>query len=178
MNKAKGKGFVVCALILLFLSVASGQSQKRGSEARMETTVARDGGSSLGTEINGIPVQIAIAQYQIDIGKKEEPPAERKNNCTYSSFPCSQVSSLRIRVKGISLFVPRSVFADCADVGNMRLALEGGDYVLTLTGGDASEAYSVKVFFNANQVKKREVYDLESGSMRQSTTYMPPPVLE
>jgi len=172
------KRFVVCALISLFLSAAWGQNQKRGPQAGRETTVARSGGSSLDTEINGALVQILITQYQIDIGKKEEPPAERKNNCTYSSFPCSQMSSLHIRVKGISLFVPRSVFADCADVGSMRLALEGEDYVLTLTGGDASEAYSVKVFFNANQVKKREVYDLESGSMRQSTTYMPPPILE
>jgi hypothetical protein len=157
---------------------AWGQSQKHGSQAGTEATVARNGGSALDTEINGTPVRIAITQYQIDIGKREEPPAERKNNCTYSSFPCSQVSSLRIRVKGINLFVPRSVFADCTDVGDMRVALEAGDYVLTLTGGDASEAYSVKVFFNGDQVKKREVYDLESGNMRQSTTYMPPPVLE
>jgi hypothetical protein len=113
----------------------------------------------------------------VDIGKQEVPPEERKNNCTYSSFPCSQVSSLKIWVKGSSLFVPRSVFADCADVGNMRLTTEAGIYVLTLTGGDASEAYSVKVFFTPDQVKKREVYDLEAGSMVQTTTYLPPPVL-
>ena len=81
-------------------------------------------------------------------------------------------------VNGSSLFVPRSVFADCTDVGNMRLTTDAGVYVLTLSGGDASEAYSVKVFFTANQVKKREVYDLESNRLRQSTTYMPPPVLD
>lgn len=170
--------FASCISVALLLSIAHGQGQAHGSQAATETSVARNGDSSLDTKIDGIPVRITITAYRIELGKQEEPPPERKNNCTYSSFPCSQVSSLRIWVHGASLFVPRSVFADCTDVGNMRLTKEAGGYVLTLSGGDASEAYSVKVFFTADQVKKREVYDLESGSMRQSTTYMPPPVLE
>jgi hypothetical protein len=167
-----------CISVVLFLSIAQGQGQGHGSQAGTGTSVARNGDSSLDTKIDGTPVRIAITAYRIELGKQQEPPEERKNNCTYSSFPCSQVSSLRIWVNGVNLFVPRSVFADSADVGNMRLTKEAGFYILTFTGGDASEAYSVKVFFTADQVKKREVYDLESGSMRQSTTYMPPPVLD
>ena len=168
---------VACTFVLLFVSAAWSQDQKHGSQKAAEASVNRNGNSSLETEINGTAVRIVIAAYPIDIGKQEAPPDERKNNCTYSSFPCSQVSNLRIWVNGANLFVPRSVFADCTDVGNMRLTKDAGGYILTLTGGDASEAYSVKLFFTADQVKKREVYDLESGSMRQSTTYTQPPVL-
>jgi hypothetical protein len=162
----------------LFLSTAWGQDQKHGTKTGAAIAVARSGSSSLDTEVNGTPVRIVVTAHQVDIGRQEVPPEERKNNCTYSSFPCSQVSSLRIWVKGASLFIPRSVFADCTDVGNMSLSTEAGVYVLTLSGGDASEAYTVKVFFTSDQVKKREVYDFESGSMRQSTTYAPPPVLD
>ncbi len=65
-------------------------------------------------------------------------------------------------VKGDQLFCSEvGISADCADVGNMRLTVEAGIYALTLAGGDASEAYSVKVFFTSEQVKKREVYDLD-----------------
>ena len=170
--------FIACMFVPVFLSTAWGQGQKHGSQTGAATPVARSGSSSLDTQINGTSVRIVATVHQEDIGKQEVPPEERKNNCTYSSFPCSQVTSLRIWVKGASLFVPRSVFADCTDVGNMSLSSEAGVYVLTLTGGDASEAYTVKVFFTSDQVKKREVYDLESGSMRQSTTYAPPPVLD
>jgi hypothetical protein len=162
----------------LFLATVCAQGQKPRTQTGGEKDVARSGSSSLDTEISGTSVRVVATTYQVDIGKQEVPPEERTNNCTYSSFPCSQFSSLRIWVKGTSLFVPRSVFADCADVGNMRLTVEAGVYVLTLAGGDASEAYSVKVFFTSEQVKKREVYDLESGSLRQSTTYAPPPVLD
>jgi len=179
------KRFVSCVAILLFAAISwaqkQDQSQTHGSKMRTGTaiSVVRNGTSLLQANINGTSVRVAIAAYRIDIGKPKEPPQERSNNCTYSSFPCSQVSSLQISVGGASLFVPRSVFADCTDIEDMSLTMtEAETYVLTLTGGDASETYSVKVFFTAHQVTKRELYDLESNSLRQSTTYMPPPVLD
>jgi len=176
--------FILWVSIVLSVSFASGQSrsqsQTHGSKTEIGTAVAvaRKGNSLLETKINGTAVRVAITAYQIDLGKQQEPPPERSNNCTYSSFPCSQVSGLQISVGGTNLFVPRSVFADCTDIGNMSLTTEAGGYVLTLTGGDASEAYSVKVFFTGHEITKRELYDLESNSVRQSTTYMPPPVLD
>jgi hypothetical protein len=169
--------FASCISVALLLSIAQGQGQGHGSQAGTETSVNRNGNSSLETKINATAVRIVIATYQIDIGKPGEPPEERKNNCTYSSFPCSQVSNLQIWVKGTNLFVPKSVFADCTDVGNMRLTKEAGGYVLTISGGDASEAYSVKVFFTADRVTRREVYDGESNSLLESTIYKPSPVL-
>lgn len=165
------------ALVLLVVPAVWCQDQKHTSRRAAEASVNRNGNSSLETKINATAVRIVVATYQIDIGKPGAPPEERKNNCTYSSFPCSQVSNLQIWVKGTSLFVPKSVFADCTDVDNIGIASEAGGYVLTLNGGDASEAYSVKVFFTANRVTRREVYDGESNSLLESTTYKPPSVV-
>lgn len=169
---------VLCIAIVLLLLVASGQSQARAPKADLPTVVAAQGDSVLERSINGIAVGIAISTYQIDIPKNGVPPQVRENNCTYSRVPCSQVKNLRISVKGANLFVPRSVFADCADIRNMQLTEEAGIYILTLVGGDASEAYSVKIFFTADRVKKREIYALEANSMVQFTEYMPTPVLD
>jgi hypothetical protein len=169
---------VACIFVLLLVSAAWSQNQKKGTQRAVQATVRSSGDSTLDAKISGTVVRIVISAYEIDIGEQGEPPEIRKNNCTYSSYPCSQVSSLRIWVNGANLFVPRSVFAECTDVGNMRLTTVAGFYILTLTGGDASEAYSVKIYFTAHQVKKRVVYDLEANSMCEYTTYLPPTVLE
>jgi len=161
-------------VVSLLVSVSLCQSTKPALSAEKDVAVAKIGKSSIATVIGKIPIRILISNYQINIGKpEEEPPSERKNNCTYSSYPCSQVSNLQIWVKGKELFVPRSVFADCTDVRSMRIEKNAGAYVLILSGGDASEAYGVKIFFNTDQITKRDVYDLESNSLRQTTTYMP-----
>jgi hypothetical protein len=60
----------------------------------------------------------------------------------------------------------------------MSVGRESGDLVLTLVGGDASEAYSVKIVFDAHRVKKRSVYWSEgNNALLETTTYMPPIVL-
>jgi hypothetical protein len=174
----KTQRMLACVLVLLIVPAVWGQDQKHTSRRTAEASVNRNGNSSLETKINATGLRIVIATYRIDIGKSGAPPEERKNNCTYSSFPCSQVSNLQIWVKGTNLFVPKSVFADCTDVDNMGITSEAGGYVLTLNGGDASEAYSVKVFFTADRVTRREVYDGESNSLLESTTYKPSPVVE
>lgn len=164
--------------VLMLVSAAWCQNQKLGTQRALQATVRSSGDSTLDVKINGTAVRIVISAYEIDIGEQGEPPEIQKNNCTYSSYPCSQVSNLQIWVNGSNLFVPRSVFAECTDIGNMRLTKIAGFYILTLTGGDASGAYSVKIYFTANQVKKRAVYNLEANSMCEYTTYLPPKVLE
>jgi hypothetical protein len=174
----KNQRMLACALALLMVPAAWGQDLRNTSRRTAGASVNRNGSSSLEAKINATAVRIVIATYQIDIGKSGAPPEERKNNCTYSSFPCSQVSNLQIWVNGTNLFVPKSVFADCTDVENMGITSEAGGYVLTLNGGDASEAYSVKVFFTADRVTRREVYDGETNSLLESTTYKPSPVVD
>lgn len=142
--------------------------------------VVPSGDSVLETKVGGKKIRIVLTTYKIDIGTPSQTPpptGESKNNCTYSSFPCSQVSNVKIWISGKKLFVPRSVFADCTDVGNMSVAREGGINVMTLVGGDASESYTLKVYFDSKRVKKRELHDLESSSLLEVTTYLPLPVL-
>ena len=49
---------------------------------------------------------------------------------------------------------------------------------LTLVGGDGSEGYEARVYFDSSRVRKRELYASEAGSLMQTTTYTPPPVLD
>ncbi len=60
----------------------------------------------------------------------------------------------------------------------MRLSAAAGINVLVLNGGDASEGYTVKVFFDANRVLKREVRADEAGSLAEVTTYHARAVLD
>jgi len=122
-----------------------------------------------------------VSTSKIEIGSADRTtpqPQARKTNCTYSRFPCSQISNLSISVNGKKLFVPRSIFADRTDVGTMNLSSAAGINVLTLVGGDASESYTVKVFFDTRRIKKRELYANEANSLVETTTYSPPTVLD
>ncbi len=136
--------------------------------------VNRDGDSVLKGSVWGRAIRVLLSASKIDIGSPQEaPPSVRETNCTYSAYPCSQVRNIRIWVGTKELFVPRSAFADCSDIGTMALAASGGNFILTLLGGDGAEGYVVKIFFDAGRVKKREVYTIEGGeSLAQTTTYM------
>ena len=174
------KNALLCLMILVFSSTSlSSQSQTTGEGK--PTKVALSGESELETKVSGKTIRVVISTFRVNLGSSSPTPpptGEGKTNCTYSRFPCNQVSNVRIWVAGKRLFVPRSVFADRADIGNMGVTSEGGMNVLTLVGGDASEGYTFKVFFGTDRVKKRELYDAESNSLLQVTTYLPPPVLD
>ena len=174
------KHALLCLTILVFASSSLlGQSQTANEVKSAKITLSGD--SELETKIAAKTIRIVVSTYKVDLGSPNPTPpptGEAKTNCTYSRFPCNQVSNLKIWVAGKRLFVPRSVFADRADVGSMSVASEAGMNVLTLNGGDASEGYTLKVFFDAGHVKKRELYDVESNSLLQVTTYLPPPKLD
>jgi len=92
--------------------------------------------------------------------------------CTMSRIPCSVVDGLEIEVAEKPVFVPRSVFADLADVNDAKLVMQKGAYVLLLTGGDASESYIVKIMFNSQRVTYRSLTSGEfPGHPIQETIY-------
>src|ERR1700689_1389490 len=81
------------------------------------TPVVPGGRTTINQVIGKDHIQIEIASHTVDIGKASDPrPAEIDSNCTYSVIPCSVVDSVKIKADGVSLFVPRSVFSDLADV--------------------------------------------------------------
>src|SRR5580658_7304341 len=117
--------------------------------------VASQGTTAIAAVFGAAPVSIKITTHEIDIGKPSDAPGKRLGSCTYSRFPCVAVDDLDISVNGKRLFVPRSVYADLTDINVASLHQEKKQYVLTLLGGDASESYTVNVFFNGAIVKER-----------------------
>jgi hypothetical protein len=86
-------------------------------------------------------VTVKISVHEADIGKPgDEWPKKRLTNCTYTRYPCSLVDLIEVSINGEALFVGRSVFADLADISDATVAKKKGRFVLTLHGGDASEA--------------------------------------
>jgi len=173
------KRYLTPLALLSSLLMSGSWAQTRPLAGTQTANVAKSGDSVLEAKLDIGTIRVVISTYTIEIGTPSMTPpttGEAKTNCTYSSLPCSQVSNLKIWVRGRRIFVPRSVFADITDVGNMSLSTERGLSVLTLDGGDASESYTLKVFFNANRVKKREVYGGEGGKLSEETNYLPPVV--
>lgn len=164
-------------MCIVFFYACLGQDQKVARHETGNTSVARSGDSELQAKLNGNTIRVVISTNVVDLGgptSAQPPTGDAKTNCTYSRFPCSQVNNLKIWIAGKRIIVPRSVFADCTDIGNMSITGKNGLYVLQLVGGDASEGYSVNVFFTARRVTKREVYASEANALLESTTYSPP----
>ncbi len=136
-------------------------------------TVVRNGDTVLNGRVAGGAIRVILSSAEIDIGAPSQaPPGVRKTNCTHSVYPCRQVRNISIWVEAKRLFVSRSAFADCADIGTMTISVNGEDIILTLVGGDASEGYTVKITFDTERVKRREVFQSESDSLSDTTTYL------
>lgn len=104
----------------------------------------------------GSAVRVEIKTHEMQIGKPSDPrPAVIESNCTYSKYPCSIVDQIAITVNGDQLFVPRSAFADLADLNTAEVTAAKEGWILTLDGGDASEGYIVKIDFNKIRVTRR-----------------------
>lgn len=67
------------------------------------------------------------------------------------------VSELSITMNGYNVLVPYSVFAPIYDPRQADLDLSGKTPVLRIYGGQGAEAYEVRIFFNHNNVTKKEV---------------------
>jgi hypothetical protein len=103
-----------------------------------------------------IKVQVKIITHEVQIGK----PSDRghsgiESSCTYSKYPCSIVDRIEITVDSNSLFIPRSIFCDLADLNRAEVKTGQKIATLTLYGGDASESYVVNIEFDADGVKRR-----------------------
>jgi hypothetical protein len=161
---------MISLLFVNTICVCSGQVAAVNKPTKIEI----NGETELNQNIGGKTVRVIISMYTIDVGPPRlNMPKNPKTNCTYSRTPCSQVSNLRILVEGKGLIVPRSVFADSTDLTQISLDMSAGMYVLNILGGNGVDSYTVKVFFNAHRIKKRELYSTEDTSLLETTTYMP-----
>lgn len=68
------------------------------------------------------------------------------------------VNGIEIRVNKARVPVPRSAFADLADLTEAEVIANQETYPLVPEGGDASESYKVRIEFSARGVLRREVF--------------------
>jgi hypothetical protein len=75
----------------------------------------------------------------------------------------SFLQSVSISVNGHPLWIPRSSYADLFDPGETTISYEKGEFVLSIVGADASDAYQVRIGFDSERVLQRTVYSLEGS---------------
>ena len=137
------------------------------------TPVAPQGETRVVSTLGHWPVEVVLKTHEVQIGKPSDPrPDIINSSCTYSRYPCSVVDLINIKVNSNPIFVPRSVFCDLADLDTAEMGASGKGVVLTLTGGDASEAYVVKIWFDAEAVKRRILWSaIEPKQPLEETVY-------
>lgn len=140
---------------------------------QISVKVEPSGETALVANIGKTKIEVNFNTHEVQIGKpSDHRPAVIKSNCTYSKYPCSIVDWIGISVNGNPLFVPRSAFADLADLNDATISATKKGWVLTLDGGDASEGYIVKITFGANEVMLRTLASgMSPDQLLQKTIY-------
>jgi hypothetical protein len=139
--------------------------------AQQGTHVAPSGKTTIDLRSGTSKIQATFSTHEVQNGTASSPVTPKHLPCTMSRIPCSVVDAVNMKVDGKALFVPRSVFCDLADVNTASLRTAGKGWVLTLIGGDASEAYELTIEFDAERVSRRTLTAGESGQKLQETNY-------
>ena len=145
-----------------------------------ETKINPSGKTTISANIGSNNINVIVKAHTVDIGQAgESSPKEWDTNCTYSRFPCSLVDNVKIFVNKKEIFVPRSVFADLADLNSGDIKKSKKGMILAFTGGDASEAYFVEVTFNTQQVLMRKLSSAEfPNNVWEKTIYVNKPIVD
>lgn len=161
---------IIAILACLFFFVVS---ELHAENTSKETPISSKGQTVISENFTGLSVRVIVKTHEMDIGKpSDERPDIIDSNCTYTRHPCSIVDRVDIMVNGKSIFVPRSVYSDLADLNSGEINIEKRKALqVTFTGGDASESYIVKIKFDEEGVKRRVLIDTESKKPLQETTY-------
>lgn len=140
---------VVCIYILL----ASGSYAQKVHQLM---PVASKGETVIATKSARLNVIVKIKTHEVQIEKPSDQRSDViRTSCTYSRYPCSVVDGIDIAVNDEMIIIPRSVFCDLADLNTADVKIGEKESILTLTGGDASESYIVKISFDSEQVIRR-----------------------
>jgi len=119
--------------------------------------VSSKGETVVSSRLGNLAIEARIRTHELPNGTAASPVKPTDSACTMSRVPCSIVDGLDIAIAGEPIFVPRSAFADLADLSSAKLAIEHGKYVLVLVGGDASESYVVRIAFDRRHVTYRSL---------------------
>jgi hypothetical protein len=152
----------VFVLYFLFFSTLFALSQS----ARLGADVAVSGGTS--TSVSGAGKKAVVTIHTVRIENSDVAFPQNETEAKTVTL----VKGLDIQINGNSLFVPRSVFADLIDPHRMSAKFEKGAFVLSISGGDAAEAYGVRVYFDTAKVTRRVLTSsLTPDTVAQDTRY-------
>jgi hypothetical protein len=160
---------------LFFMSgmAQAGPAQAPAPVAPAGPTVIEASGETMSARVT---IQAHERQITTSSGEK---PASDHSSCTYSRAPCSEVEFVDIEVDGRSLWIPRIVYADLADVNTAEVRIDGKKGRLILDAGDASAAYVVEIEFDENRVTRMTVASaLMPGELQQETVFHETPAID
>jgi hypothetical protein len=158
-----------CVVAWLFVALTIDVAHADSASA----TISSQGVTSVAAVAGKVSIRVRIKTHEVQIGKPSDGrPAIIESSCTYSRYPCSVVDGLEIVVNERRLFVPRSVFADLADLNKAEVTAAEKGLTLKLYGGDASEGFILTVEFDSNRIKRRILSSgMAPDRMLQETKY-------
>ena len=124
------------------------------------TTVSSSGTTTVTMSTNGKELK-ALIQTMVVPKVAASSPKQQFAQCTSSRVPCVLTSQIKLLAGTNEVFVPRGAYADLGDIFSAELTMSNGIFVLTISGGDASEAYIAKLEFNKDRVIRRTLYSAE-----------------
>lgn len=84
--------------------------------------------------------------------------------CTGARVPCLLTLDLRLSLDGSPVRVPREILVDLGDPVNIGLAQHNADITVTVTGGDASEAYKLVATVKGGRITGYDFFSLLDDS--------------
>lgn len=127
------------------------------------TPVSSSGTTTVTASVNGRRIK-ALIHTMVVPKTAISSPEQQFAQCTTSRIPCILTPEIKLLDGDAEVFVPRGAFADLGDIVNAELTTSHGLFVLTLRGGDASEAYIAKLEFDKNRVIRRTLYSAEDNA--------------
>ena len=146
--------FVITSVVLLCQACLAQQRP---------TQVSSNGTTTVTMPVNGKELK-ALIQTMVVPKAAPNSPEKHFAQCTSSRTPCVLTSEIKLLDGADEVFVPRGAYADLGDIFSAELTTRNGLFVLTLHGGDASEAYIAKLEFNKDRVVRRTLYSAEDAA--------------
>jgi hypothetical protein len=156
--------------MLLLASSWSFLPTTHANAAQEEVAIAPSGNTVVGAVFKKKTVDVTIRTVRIESSNSAFPWGLK--NVGFREITI--VQSLEISVDGKHIWVPRSVFGDLFNPLKASVGFEKGLFVLTINGGDASESYFIRVYFDDKKVSLMETYSSLDNALTSDTRYYYP----
>lgn len=138
----------VCGTLIFCLS------QSNAEEFRQQKHVAPNGSTVLELKSQTLDLVTEIKTHEIQISSSDDKTGMKTPYCTGSRTPCLLTDEMKISINNNPVFVRPSILCELPDLNTAEVVMQNRKPSLILTGGDASEAYKVKIDFDATGVQR------------------------